>query len=96
MATKDLFIYGITARYVYAFRVIFNESLYFSLCLFMCFQDSDVWMPGLTVSGHFDEVTDLGWEPGGTFLISVSADQTSRLHAPWVHSGGKVGSFLLL
>ncbi|XP_034242074.1 probable elongator complex protein 2 [Thrips palmi] len=53
-------------------------------------EDSDIWLPGLTVGGHFDEVTDLDWEPDGVFLISVSADQTSRLHAPWVQSGGKV------
>ncbi|KAK3930472.1 putative elongator complex protein 2 [Frankliniella fusca] len=52
--------------------------------------DTEIWQPGLSVGGHFDEVTDLGWEPGGTFVISVSYDQTSRLHAPWIQDGGKV------
>ena len=27
---------------------------------------------------------DLQWEPGGQFLFTVSADQTTRIHAPWV------------
>lgn len=45
------------------------------------------------MGGHFDEVTDLCWEPGGMFVISVSADQTSRLHAPWIEERGKVRVF---
>ncbi|KAJ1526983.1 hypothetical protein ONE63_008528 [Megalurothrips usitatus] len=53
-------------------------------------KDGEIWLPGLTVGGHFDEVTDLSWEPSGKFVISVSVDQTSRLHAPWVQDGGKV------
>ncbi|KAE8742733.1 hypothetical protein FOCC_FOCC011764 [Frankliniella occidentalis] len=52
--------------------------------------DTESWQPGLSVGGHFDEVTDLGWEPGGNFVISVSYDQTSRLHAPWIQDKGKV------
>ncbi len=59
-------------------------------------QETEIWQPGLSVGGHFDEVTDLGWEPGGIFLISVSYDQTSRLHAPWIQDGGKVCTFLNL
>jgi elongator complex protein 2 len=38
----------------------------------------------VTVGGHFGEVMDLQWEPGGQFLFSVSMDQTTRIHAPWV------------
>ncbi|XP_055920289.1 elongator complex protein 2 [Eupeodes corollae] len=43
-----------------------------------------IWTPNVIVGGHFGEVRDLGWEPEGAFLLSVSADQTTRLHAPWV------------
>jgi elongator complex protein 2 len=43
----------------------------------------------VTVGGHFGEVVDMQWEPGGCFLLSVSADQTTRIHAPWVRDGGQ-------
>ena len=45
---------------------------------------SEHWTPLPTLSGHFGAVQDISWEPkSGEFLISVSTDQTSRLHAPW-------------
>ncbi|KAJ8316643.1 hypothetical protein KUTeg_005804 [Tegillarca granosa] len=48
-------------------------------------QKTNSWRPVVTVGGHFDEVQDLDWDKGsGQFVISVSTDQTSRLHAPWV------------
>ena len=48
-------------------------------------QLSELWEPQPTLSGHFGPVQDISWEPrDGGFLISVSLDQTSRLHAPWV------------
>ena len=43
----------------------------------------------MTVGGHFGEVVDMQWEPGGQFLLSVGADQTTRLHAPWIREGHK-------
>jgi len=44
----------------------------------------ELWQPIPTLSGHFGPVQDLSWEPGGgRFLLSVSSDQTARLHAPW-------------
>lgn len=54
-------------------------------------QLSELWEPQPTLSGHFGPVQDISWEPkDGGFLISVSLDQTSRLHAPWVN-GQKEG-----
>ncbi|KAF4519996.1 hypothetical protein B566_EDAN007144 [Ephemera danica] len=45
---------------------------------------ADSWESGFTVGGgHFGEVLDLCWEPGGEFLLSVGTDQTTRVHAPW-------------
>ncbi|CAG9826810.1 unnamed protein product [Diabrotica balteata] len=41
------------------------------------------WIPCATVGGHFNEVTDCAWEPHGQFLFTTSADQTTRIHAPW-------------
>ncbi|KAK5645145.1 hypothetical protein RI129_006445 [Pyrocoelia pectoralis] len=46
-------------------------------------KDVNSWDPVVTVNGHFDEVVDLAWEPAGEFLVSVSTDQTARIHAPW-------------
>ena len=38
-----------------------------------------------TISGHFGAVQDITWEPAnGDFLVSVSLDQTTRVHAPWM------------
>ncbi|XP_069675648.1 elongator complex protein 2 [Periplaneta americana] len=45
------------------------------------------WEPGVTVGGHYGEVMDMQWEPGGQFLLSVSTDQTTRIHAPWIRDG---------
>lgn len=48
--------------------------------------DSSSWLPGIVVGGHFNMVQDLAWEPYGQFLLTVSADQTSRIHVPWARS----------
>lgn len=44
------------------------------------------WTPGIVVGGHFNEVRDLCWDPIGDFLLTTSADQTTRCHAPWRRS----------
>lgn len=55
-------------------------------------QQSELWEPRPTISGHFGPVQDLAWEPSnGGFLISVSLDQTSRLHARWINDTEGVG-----
>lgn len=48
--------------------------------------NENLWSPGVIIGGHFDEVRDLAWAPNGEFLLSVSADQTTRIHAPWRRS----------
>lgn len=47
-------------------------------------EDASSWLPGIVIGGHFNVVQDLAWEPNGLFLITVSADQTTRIHVPWV------------
>uniref|UniRef100_A0A2K6RU32 Elongator complex protein 2 n=1 Tax=Rhinopithecus roxellana TaxID=61622 RepID=A0A2K6RU32_RHIRO len=41
------------------------------------------WTPEIVISGHFDGVQDLVWDPQGEFIITVGTDQTTRLFAPW-------------
>lgn len=52
-------------------------------------QKSQSWLPDVTVGGHFGEVVDLCWEPEGEFIVTVSTDQTTRIHAPWPKTNTK-------
>lgn len=47
------------------------------------------WRPGVVISGHFNAVLDLSWDPKGDFVLSVGADQTTRLLTPWRKQDGK-------
>ncbi|XP_062549875.1 elongator complex protein 2 [Armigeres subalbatus] len=54
-------------------------------------QDVDnggIWKPGTIIGGHFEAVRDLAWDPEGRFVMTVSADQTTRIHAAWSRSAG--------
>ncbi|ETN57929.1 elongator complex protein 2 [Anopheles darlingi] len=47
-----------------------------------------LWNPGIVVGGHFGGARDLAWDPvGGAFLVTLSEDQTTRVHAPWRRRG---------
>ncbi|KAL4926514.1 6-phosphofructo-2-kinase-domain-containing protein [Aspergillus undulatus] len=51
--------------------------------------ESDVWVQALGITGHVRSVNGIKWEPSGGYLLSTSADQTTRLHAQWLHDGQK-------
>jgi len=46
-------------------------------------QQKELWQPNVSCGGHFGPVQDFDWSPSSNFLISVSADQTSRLISQW-------------
>jgi len=43
----------------------------------------------VTSGGHFGPVCDIVWGVGSEFLLSVSSDQTTRLHAVWASADDK-------
>ncbi|XP_031709814.1 elongator complex protein 2 isoform X1 [Anarrhichthys ocellatus] len=47
------------------------------------------WRPGVVISGHFNAVQDLSWDPDGEFILSVGSDQTTRLFTPWRNQDAK-------
>jgi elongator complex protein 2 len=46
-------------------------------------QDSCLFLPAISLTGHTSPVMDLSWSPCGRYLLSVSLDQTARIIAPW-------------
>lgn len=47
-------------------------------------EGADFWAQALGITGHVRSVNGVQWEPSGGYLLSTSADQTTRLHAQWV------------
>ncbi|KAG5928025.1 hypothetical protein E4U42_001407 [Claviceps africana] len=45
--------------------------------------DTDAWEPRVAISGHTKAVTGVAWSKSGSYLLSTSLDQTSRLHTQW-------------
>ena len=41
------------------------------------------WGPGVVVGGHQQQVVDLSWGPHGRWLLTVSRDQSARIHVVW-------------
>jgi len=44
---------------------------------------SQFWVQRVGVSGHVGSVNGLTWSKSGSYLLSTSSDQTTRLHAEW-------------
>ncbi|MCJ1395241.1 hypothetical protein MMC18_008125 [Xylographa bjoerkii] len=47
--------------------------------------DQDRWLQGFGLTGHVKHVKGIAWAKGGSYLLSTSSDQTTRLHAEWKH-----------
>ena len=46
-------------------------------------ETEDRWIQETGLSGHIRDVRGLAWSKDGSYLLSTSLDQTTRLHAPW-------------
>ena len=46
-------------------------------------RDQERWLQGVGISGHVKAVTNVAWARNGSYILSTSADQTTRLHAEW-------------
>ena len=46
-------------------------------------QQQDKWVQALGVGGHVKDARGIAWAKDGSYLLSTSADQTTRLHAEW-------------
>ncbi|MCJ1312778.1 hypothetical protein MMC25_006454 [Agyrium rufum] len=44
----------------------------------------DRWDKHIGISGHVKDVRSLAWAKNSSYLLSTSADQTTRLHAEWI------------
>ncbi|KAL2815878.1 6-phosphofructo-2-kinase-domain-containing protein [Aspergillus granulosus] len=51
--------------------------------------ESDIWVQSMGITGHVRSANGIQWEPSGGYLLSTSADQTTRLHAQWLRDGQK-------
>jgi len=49
--------------------------------------DQNRWIQGLGISGHVKDVKGIAWAKDGSYLLSTSSDQTTRLHAEWRRQG---------
>ncbi|KAL3455706.1 6-phosphofructo-2-kinase-domain-containing protein [Aspergillus heterothallicus] len=55
--------------------------------------ESDIWVQTMGIAGHVRSANGIQWEPSGGYLLSTSADQTTRLHAQWLRDGGQKKSW---
>ncbi|KAM9385150.1 elongator complex protein 2 [Pholidichthys leucotaenia] len=64
--------------------MILAHAFHGALHLWCKDQDNEgEWRPRVVISGHFNAVQDLSWDPEGEFILSVGSDQTTRLFTPW-------------
>lgn len=50
-------------------------------------RETDTWNQRVGISGHTQEVQSIAWALDGSYLLSTSSDQTSRLFAEWRRDG---------
>ncbi|RMZ70446.1 rna polymerase ii elongator subunit [Pyrenophora seminiperda CCB06] len=49
----------------------------------------DMWTQQVAITGHVREVKGVAWSRDGTYLLTTSSDQTSRLYSQWKRDSSK-------
>ena len=52
-------------------------------------EERDRWVQGTGTGGHLGSITGIAWAGDGSYLLSTSSDQTTRLHAEWKRESGQ-------
>ncbi|KAF7489735.1 hypothetical protein SSS_04609 [Sarcoptes scabiei] len=68
--------------YIESMNLILGQSINGAIH-FWSQNDKKHWIPNHSITGHFNEVTDLAWNSDGDYFLTCSSDQTTRLHSQW-------------
>ncbi|XP_059615061.1 elongator complex protein 2 [Phlebotomus argentipes] len=75
----------LTAQFGEKCNAVLTQNFQGCLQIWQKLPESENWDVTCTFGGHFGAVREIAWEPLGEYLISVSADQTTRIHGQWKH-----------
>lgn len=67
-------------------QTLFSNGYNGAIHIWTLNNEQGLWEPSLSLTGHSKAVQDCAWDPTGSYLLSTSLDQTSRIFAPWARN----------